>query len=406
MKLPRGILAAIVPFVLVAGSASAYACERRMTDRPNADGPIADRPIIRASQAATTQAVPALRVTTEVSGLTQPWDVKQLPAGPLLITERDTRRILVRDHRGLHALSFPNSNIWVSGETGLMSLAIDPGFGRTNRRFYTCQGRTTSTGGHEIAVVAWRLGPERKVASYLRTVLRGIQITTGRHGGCRIMVFGNGAMYVGTGDSAVGTNPQDLTSLNGKVLRLVAATGLPWPSNPFHDSANLKKRHIYTYGHRNVQGLALRKDGTLWSVEHGTSRDDEVNRLRWGGNYGWNPVPGYDESVPMTDHSLPGTQIDASWSSGDPTIATSGATFARGSRWGSYAGALAVAALAGNRVVFMKFDAAGQLLWTRTPSVLRNFGRLRSVTRANNGDLLITTANGGADRVLRVRPIT
>jgi glucose/arabinose dehydrogenase len=408
MKLPRGILAAIVPLVLITGSASAYACERRMTDRPDADGQIADRPIIRASQAATTQAVPGLRVTTEVSGLTQPWDVKQLPAGPLLITERETRRILVRDRHGLHGLSFPNSSIWVSGETGLMSLAIDPGFGRTNRRFYTCQGRTTSTGGHEIAVVAWRLGPERKVAAYIRTVLRGIQITTGRHGGCRLLMRGSaGPMYVGTGDSAVGTNPQDLTSPNGKVLRLDPATGKPWPSNPFIDSADLKKRYIYTFGHRNVQGLALRKDGTLWSVEHGTSVDDEVNRLRWGGNYGWNPVPlPYNESVPMTDHSLPGTQIDASWSSGAPTIATSGATFVRGSRWGSYDGALAVAALAGNRVVFMKFDAAGRLLWTRTPSVLRNFGRLRSVTPANNGDLLITTANGGADRVLRVRPIT
>ena len=394
MNLPRGILAALVPLMLVAGSASATACNTKRT---------ADRPVLRASQALVA---PALRATTEVSGLTQPWDVKQLPAGPLLITERETRRILIRDHSGLHALSFPNGNIWVSGETGLMSLAIDPGFGRTNRRFYTCQGRTTNTGGHEIVVVAWRLGPERKVASYLRTVLRGIQITTGRHGGCRILVFRNGAMYVGTGDSAVGTNPQDLTSLNGKVLRLVAATGKPWPTNPFHDATNVKKRYIYTYGHRNVQGLALRSDGTMWSVEHGPDRDDEVNLLRWGGNYGWNPVPlPYNESVPMTDQSLPGVQIPASWSSGTPTLATSGATFVRGSRWGAYNGALAVAALKASRVVFMKFDAAGQLLWTRAPAVLQAYGRLRSVTRANNGDLLITTANGSADRVLRVRPI-
>ena len=391
-----------MPLVLVAGSASAFACERERDGETRT----ADRPIIRASQAFANKslAVPGLKVTNEVTGLAQPWDVKQLPAGPLLITERETRRILVRDASGLHALSFPNSNIWVSGETGLMSLAIDPGFG-SNRRFYTCHGRNTAGGGHEIAVVAWRLGPQRKAASFVRTVLSGIQIVSGRHGGCRIMVFGNGAMYVGTGDAAVGTNPQDLTSLNGKVLRLRASTGAPWPTNPFIGATNVKKRYIYTYGHRNVQGLALRKDGTLWSVEHGTSVDDEVNRLRFGGDYGWNPVPGYNESVPMTDHNLPGTQIDAAWDSGNPTIATSGATFVSGSRWGAYNGALAVACLAGNRVVFMKFDAAGDLVWTRTPAVLREFGRLRSVTRANNGDLLITTANGSADRVLRVRPI-
>ena len=80
---------------------------------------------------------------------------------------------------------------------------------------------------------------------------------------------------------------------------------------------------MFTYGHRNVQGLAQRRDGTLWSVEHGSYRDDEVNLLRPGGDYGWNPVPGYNESVPMTDQSLPGRQVGARWRSGDPTLATS-----------------------------------------------------------------------------------
>ena len=74
-----------------------------------------------------------------------------------------------------------------------------------------------------------------------------------------------------------------------------------------------------------MQGLAQRADGTLWSVEHGPDRDDEVNLLRNGGDYGWNPVPGYNESVPMTDQGLPGKQVEAQWSSGFPTLATSGA---------------------------------------------------------------------------------
>ena len=95
------------------------------------------------------------------------------------------------------------------------------------------------------------------------------------------------------------------------MLRLNRLTGKPWPSNPFIGAANGKKRYVYTYGHRNVQGLAQRRDGTLWSAEHGPDRDDEVNRLVAGGDYGWNPVPGYNESVPMTDQSLPGDQIDA-----------------------------------------------------------------------------------------------
>lgn len=350
---------------------------------------------------AAAQAVPALRVTTQIRGLQQPWDVQQLPGGPLLVTERETRRILVRDASGLHGVRFPNGGIWVSGETGLMSLAIDRDF-RTNRRFYTCHGRTTAS-GHDIAVVAWRLGTGRRAAAYLRTVIGGIQITTGRHGGCRLLVTPAGAMYVGTGDSAVASNPQNLTSLNGKVLRLVAATGKPWPTNPYVRATNRRKRFVLTHGHRNVQGLARRADGSVWSVEHGTSVDDEVNRLTPGGDYGWDPDPGYDESVPMTDHSLPGTQLDAKWRSGSPTIATSGATWVRGARWGAYDGALAVAALAGQQLRFIKFDADGDVLWERT--TLTQYGRLRSVTRVANGDLLVTTANGTGDRVLRVSPV-
>ncbi|WP_183099199.1 PQQ-dependent sugar dehydrogenase, partial [Nocardioides pelophilus] len=187
-------------------------------------------------------------------------------------------------------------------------------------------------------------------------------------------------------------------------LRLDPATGRPWPTNPWADQDG-RKRFIYTYGHRNVQGLAQRRDGTLWSVEHGSYRDDEINRLGGARNFGWNPVPGYDESVPMTDFSLPGKQWAARWSSGNPTIATSGAAFVSGRGWGRYAGALAVGCLAGERLMFAKFDADGDLRWTRGPERLRQFGRLRGVT-AYKGSLLVTTSNGGGtDKILRVRPV-
>jgi len=161
---------------------------------------------------------------------------------------------------------------------------------------------------------------------------------------------------------------------------------------------------VWTYGHRNVQGLAQRRDGSVWSVEHGSYRDDEVNLLVPGGDYGWNPVPGYDESVPMTDQSLPGVQQEARWSSGEPTIATSGAAWVRGSQWGSLRGTLAVAALKGAEVLFLRFDTAGTLVSVTRPDELARFGRLRSVTAARNGDLLVTTDNGTGDRVLRVSP--
>jgi glucose/arabinose dehydrogenase len=219
------------------------------------------------------------------------------------------------------------------------------------------------------------------------------------------MIATNGSMVVGTGDATVGTNPRNLSSLGGKTLRLNRFSGAPWANNPFIGSSSRNRRYVMTFGHRNVQGLAQRTDGSMWSAEHGPDRDDEVNRLKVGGDYGWNPVPGYNEAVPMTDQGLPGTQIGARWRSGSPTLATSGIAWVKGDKWLAYRGTLAVAALKASKMLFMRFDAAGRFVGVRTPAALRHFGRLRSVTSLTNGDLLVTTSNGdGHDSVLRVRP--
>jgi glucose/arabinose dehydrogenase len=324
--------------------------------------------------------------------------------GQLLITERTTRRLLLWDHGTVRPLSFPSSAVWASGETGLMSLALDPRFA-SNRRFYTCQGGVRGPRGHEVRVVAWRLDAAATKATRVKTLLRGLPATSGRHGGCRLLITSYGALVVGTGDAAVGTNARSIYSLGGKTLRMNRSTGAPWPTNPYIRSRSTNARYVLTRGHRNVQGLAQRYDGSIWSVEHGTDRDDEVNRLSKGGDYGWNPTPGYNESRPMTDHGLPGAQISARWRSGVPTIATSGAAWVRGKQWGDENGSLAVGALKGERLLFLKFDRAGRLLRVRTPDALRSYGRLRSVTRVGSGDLLVTTANGGgADKILRIHP--
>ena len=347
---------------------------------------------------------PRLKVTRIVTGLDIPWDVQQLPGGDLLVTERDRARLSLVTGGTTRSLRYPSGTVWVSGETGLMSIAVDPDFS-DNRRIYTCQGGFTSS-GTDVRVVAWRINGQQTRVTKPQVLLSGLPVSSGRHGGCRLLIDREtGALNVGTGDAAIGTNPQDLTSLGGKTLRLDRMSGAPWPDNPFVDAADAQQRYVVTYGHRNVQGLAQRRDGSLWSIEHGSYRDDEVNLLEDGGDYGWNPVPGYNEAVPMTDQSLPGQQIDARWSSGNPTIATSGGSFVRGKGWGTYAGTLATGALAGSRLVFLKFDKSGDLQWARAPQALRSYGRLRSVTSLPNGDLLVTTANGGGtDAVLRVRP--
>jgi glucose/arabinose dehydrogenase len=348
---------------------------------------------------ASRAAVPRLRVRTVARGLQHPWDVQQAPGGRLLVTERDRARISVVRNGRRRTLARLSRLVWVSSETGLMSLAVDP----DRRLLWACHGMMTAS-GPEVRVTRWRVDARWRRLSHRSTVRPGIPATSGRHGGCRLLLERSGpGLLVGTGDAADERNPRDLDSLGGKVLRVDRRTGAALPDNPFAGADTLR-RFVLTYGHRNVQGLAQRADGSLWSVEHGSYRDDEVNRLVPGGDYGWDPGPGYDETVPMTDQSLPGVQQEAAWSSGAPTIATSGAAWVHGRRWGRLDGSLAVAALKGSEVVFLRFDGAGQLLSVHRPPELTHVGRLRSVTSARDGSLLVTTDNGRRDRVLRVSP--
>ncbi len=345
---------------------------------------------------------PELRVTTVVSGLEHAWDVKEIDSKRLIVTERDRARVSLVTKGRRKTVKFPSERVWVSGETGLMSVALAANFSRS-RIIYTCQGWLTK-GGHDVRVVAWRLNRKLRKAKKVRVIRSGMPTTEGRHGGCRLLVDpSNGEIWVGTGEAAMSGVSRNLDSLGGKVLRLTAK-GRPSPANPWANSSGVR-RFIYTYGHRNVQGLAQASPGgAVWSVEHGPSEDDEVNLLQAGGDYGWEPGPGYDSSVPMTDHDLPGEQIDARWSSGSPTLATSGAAWVTGSQWGDLERTLAVAALKEEQLLFLRFDSAGTYVSSYVPEALEEFGRLRSVTSAADGSLLVTTDNGSGDVVLRVSP--
>ena len=293
------------------------------------------------------------------------------------------------------------SDFWANGETGLMGLAVDPSFA-TNNRFYTCQGHSNP---REIQVIAWTLDASNRTATRVADPLvGGLPVSTGRHGGCQLEFGPDGSLFIGTGHAAIGSTPQNLGSLGGKVLRVDPATGGPAPGNPFEAATNANQRLIWTYGHRNVQGLAFRTNtNEMWSVEHGPSRDDEVNRLvQAGGNAGWNPAPGYNEAVPMTDRSLGSNVFGAAWSTGSPTLALSGGDWTDPERWGAWGDALGVAALRNQTLRLLFFNDEGLYLGQRT-IVDGEFGRLRAVHQASDGSLYVTTSTGN-DRVIRVTP--
>ena len=361
------------------------------------------QPAAGAAVTVAAAAAPGTQVETLASGLAIPWDVAPLPGGELLLTERggNTRH---RDTTGtLRTVTTDQGDLFVGSESGLMGITADPSFA-SNRTYYTCQAyRGGGTTPIDIRVLRWRLAADASSATRQGTVVTGLPITSGRHGGCRLRFAPDGMLHIGTGDAATGTNPQNLDSLGGKTLRVDAATGAPPADNPFADRGGARAL-VWTFGHRNVQGLALRP-GTaqMWSAEHGPSRDDEVNLLVKGANYGWNPVPGYNENVPMTDPSLKPTPLPARWSSGSPTVATSGATFLTGSRWGRWEGALAVAELKNQGVRVLMLTPDGRVRGTeQVPALDDVYGRIRTVQSAGANTAYVTTSNGSDDRLLRV----
>ena len=350
-----------------------------------------------ARSVAVSNGGPDIDVDVLVDGLSVPWDLDFTPDETMLFTQRSgilsarltdgTVQIVTADFSDFRAL----------GEGGFMAILVDPNF-NANRRFYTCQ---THFSPREVQVIAWTINTDYTEATRVSDPLVGGIPGGGRHSGCRLRFGPSGYLWIATGDGVNGTNSQDLASLGGKVLRVNASTGTGAPGNPF-TSAPL----VYTYGHRNVQGLARRPVSCqMWSVEHGPHVDDEINLLASGSNYGWDPVPGYNESVSMTDLTKYPDAVEAKWSSGSPTLATSGGIFLEGSHWGNWEGRFAVASLKDSTLRIFEFANDGAFVNQVVVTELDGtYGRLRTPMMGPDGALFVTTSNGSNDKILRVEP--
>ena len=336
-----------------------------------------------------------LEVTTFISGLDKPWDIAWLPNGTVLVTERAGRLNVYVDGVDAPPFTVAPGDLIASGEGGMMGLEVDPDF-NSNGYVFVCMGSNAS-GPTDVRLVRFTLSaPEGGEVLGRDDIVTGMPYSTGRHSGCRPRFGPDGYLWVGTGDAAQGSNPQDDSSLGGKVLR-IDRDGAPALGNP-------GGYRWFSKGHRNIQGMAFRSSDDLGvSAEHGPSVDDEINLLV-AGNFGWDPVPGYTESVPMTDLVKFPDAVEAIWSTGAPTLAFSGAGFIEGTRWGDWDGVLAVATLKAEHLHIYVVSSEGEV--TDDFRVIEDEGRLRSPRQGPDGLLYVTNdGRSNAGQVLQVTPV-
>ncbi len=309
---------------------------------------------------------------TLLGGLEVAWSVAVLPDGGALVSERDTGRVhhVARPGGGAPRVVGELPIVRSGGEGGLLGLAVAPGFASDPVVF----AYYSTESDNRVAAVPWQAGRLGEA----QVVLAGIPRGTNHNGG-RIAFGPDGFLYIGTGDAGDSSLSQDLGSLGGKILR-ITREGRPAPGNPFGGSP------IWSFGHRNVQGLAWDSRNRLWASEFGANQWDELNLVEAGRNYGWPVVEGRADRPDFVDPVV-------QW----PTSQMSPSGIAVGPDGAAY-----LAALRGQSVWRVPIGADGRA-GTPTRHLEGTYGRVRDV-RFVDDRVWLTTSNGDDDRLVSLPP--
>ncbi len=330
--------------------------------------PVEDAPV---SQTSRPQSGPSQGGPVEIAtGLRSPWSILRLGDGRILVSQRDDGRILRVDGGAPRTIGTVPGVVH-EGEGGLLGLAFRDGW------LYAYE---TTAGDNRV--VRMPLGDDLSLGP-AHVLVDGLE-KAGNHNGGRIAFGPDGMLYITVGDAGDRSDAQDLESRNGKILRMTPEGKAP-SDNPFPGSL------IYSFGHRNPQGLAWDADGRLWASEFGQDTWDELNLIEAGGDYGWPVVEGAAHDPRFIDPV-------AQWHTDQAS--PSGLTFAQGAFW--------MAGLRGERLWRIDVDSRGRA--TASAELVGAYGRLRDVAPTADGGLLVLTDNTdgrgtprpGDDRILRI----
>jgi glucose/arabinose dehydrogenase len=375
--------------VAIAGAAALTAADTgsdepssTVTATPQSQTPSASPSTTGPSESPTHDTTPPKVVDTIATGLAVPWGIGFLPDGDAVVTERDTTKVLLLkspsyDVREIGTISDAVGLGDQGGEAGLLGVAVSPDFATDRMLFFY-----VSTAGDNRILKAPLQGS--KLGS-TTVVLDGIPHGF-IHDGGRLAFGPDGYLYASTGETGSAELAQDKGTTAGKILR-ITTDGDPAPGNPFQGSP------IWSYGHRNVQGLAFDDQDRLWASEFGQNRYDELNLIKPGKNYGWPMVEGRGGGKGLVDPQVVWNTDEAS---------PSGLAWLDGNLW--------LASLKGERL--WRIDVDGQRARNPVDFFVGKYGRMRTVVVAPDGRLWVTTSNTdgrgspdeGDDRILVIEP--
>lgn len=348
------------------------------------------------------------QMVTVVENLEHPWGLAWLPEGDLLITERSGRLRLVRDGV-LDPTPIPGvPDIFAQGQGGLLDIAVHPRFADNRLVYFTYSQGTAAANRTQIA----RARFDGSTLSDWQVIFEVSQTKSrGQHFGARLVWLPDGTLLASIGD---GGNPpielegefirqqaQNLDSHLGKVIRINDDGSIP-PDNPFANEAEAAPE-VWSYGHRNIQGLAVDPaTNQVWATEHGARGGDEVNQLEAGENYGW-PVAThsreYSGGLISPETSLPG-MVDPQviWT---PSIAPSGLAVYRGDAFPDWQGDLFAGGLVSQDIRRLELDAAGNVV-NEVPMAMGQ--RVRDIRQGPDGLLYVLTDESNG-QLIRLDPL-
>ena len=335
-----------------------------------------------------------LRVEKMADGFDVPWAFTFLPDGAMLVTERAGHLWYLKGDRRHQVKGVPD--VAADGQGGLLDVVAARDFAQSRTVYLTfsrAQGRGAGT-----AVARGRLSSDATRFEDIEVIFEATPgARGGRHFGSRVIEAQDGSLFVSLGERGDRPSAQDLAREQGSIIRILPDGRIPG-DNPFVDVAGARPA-IWSYGHRNPQGMAMDAKGNIWAVEHGARGGDEVNRIERGANYGW-PIISYGRhysGLKIGEGSAkPGLQQpEWYW---DPSIAPSGMLIYSGALWPEWRGDIFVGSL--------KFDYISRLSGTKLQEVEKlqspETGRIRDIREAPDGAIWFASEYEGA--LYRITP--